>query len=247
MDEKESLGKILQRQRESKKITLKELSIKTKIMQHLLKAMEEDRYRDLPSATYVKGFLSAYAKAVGLDPKEILLQYEQLSQEKIPFQKEKKIEIKRKWNKKRIGVVGGVLLISILLSLFFHPYWSPFLKDSTPKKIERQTQPLTTLPPVQDPSPKEGKNSFSVKIEATERVWIRVSVDDQPEKEMILNPGEGDSYKASKQIYLHIGNAGGLKLTFNERRLENIGKSGEVVHLILTPQGWEFRSPEKRK
>jgi cytoskeleton protein RodZ len=75
VDEKETLGKYLKNQRESKKISLREVAKNTRVREHLLRAIEEDQYHVLPPATYVKGFLLAYAKYLRLDPNEVLLRY----------------------------------------------------------------------------------------------------------------------------------------------------------------------------
>jgi cytoskeletal protein RodZ len=78
VDERETLGKYLKNQRESKKISLREVANNTRVREHLLKAIEEDQYHLLPPATYVKGFLLAYAKYLRLDPNEVLLRYERV-------------------------------------------------------------------------------------------------------------------------------------------------------------------------
>jgi len=100
MDETETLGKYLKNQRESKRISLREVAKNTRVREHILKAIEEDQYHLLPPITYVKGFLFAYAKYLRLDPNEVLLRYERVlkgesvtpppteppkSKEKIPF------------------------------------------------------------------------------------------------------------------------------------------------------------------
>ena len=78
MDERETLGKYLKNQRESKKISLREVANNTRVRENLLKAIEEDQYHLLPPTTYVKGFLLAYAKYLRLDPNEVLLRYERV-------------------------------------------------------------------------------------------------------------------------------------------------------------------------
>ncbi len=75
MDEKETLGKYLKTQRESKKISLREVAKNTRVREHILRSIEEDQHDRLPPATYVKGFLLAYAKYLKLDPNEVLLRY----------------------------------------------------------------------------------------------------------------------------------------------------------------------------
>jgi cytoskeleton protein RodZ len=72
----ESLGKYLKNQRESKRISLREVAKATRVREHILKAIEEDQHDLLPPATYVKGFLLAYAKYLRLDPNDVLFRYE---------------------------------------------------------------------------------------------------------------------------------------------------------------------------
>ena len=80
----ESPGKFLKRERETRSISLEQISNSTKIKEHHLKAIEEDRYEVLPPALYVKGFLTGYARCLALDPKQILQQYETYLKSLIP-------------------------------------------------------------------------------------------------------------------------------------------------------------------
>ena len=72
----ESLGEYLKRERESRNLTLKEVSKSTKIREQLLGAIERNQYELLSSPVYVKGFLDAYARYLGLDPNDIILRYQ---------------------------------------------------------------------------------------------------------------------------------------------------------------------------
>jgi cytoskeletal protein RodZ len=80
----ESPGKFLRKERETKNISLEEISKFTKIKEHYLKAIEEDRYELLPAIPYVKGFLNVYARYLTLNPKDIILQYENYLKSLIP-------------------------------------------------------------------------------------------------------------------------------------------------------------------
>lgn len=77
----ESPGKYLRNEREHRGLSLKDVSKFTRIREHHLKAIEEDRYDLLPSSVYIKGFLTLYAKYLGLDSKEVLLRYQQYLEE----------------------------------------------------------------------------------------------------------------------------------------------------------------------
>ncbi len=80
----ESPGKFLKRERETRNISLEEISKFTKVKEHYLKAIEEDQYEFLPAVLYVKGFLSVYAKYLTLNPKDIVLQYENYLKSLLP-------------------------------------------------------------------------------------------------------------------------------------------------------------------
>lgn len=69
-------------------------------------------------------------------------------------------------------------------------------------------------------------------IKATEETWIRIKADQNPSYQILLKPGEKIESKAAS-FDMDIGNAGGIKIQFKGKNIENIGKSGEVIHLRL--------------
>jgi len=249
VDEMESLGKYLKKERETKKISLREVSKNIKVREPFLRAVEEDRLDLLPSPTYAKGFLSAYARYLGLDPNEVILRYENFLKGELITPLEALPGKKMLWNKKYLWLIGGVIVAGLVVVyfLFFQPSQRPI--EPVPPKAEVQ-KPAPSPPPTpraEKPSGPEEKTVLSLQLKAAERTWVSLQVDSQPGKEITLQPGEGISYRAMKQIQLIVGNAGGLDIIFNERRLERFGKSGEVFTLIFTPQGVEAKRREKAK
>jgi len=67
-----TVGSILQKEREEKKVSLESVAQKTRIQMTFLQAIEEDAFQLIPSETYVRGFLRSYAKFIHLNPDEIL-------------------------------------------------------------------------------------------------------------------------------------------------------------------------------
>lgn len=74
-----SLGEQLKLARKSKNRSLEDISRDTNISKQYLEALEEDNYDILPGSAYVRGFLSNYARWVGLDPKAVVKQYNKLA------------------------------------------------------------------------------------------------------------------------------------------------------------------------
>ena len=248
MGDKESLGKYLQREREVRKISLRRVADHTRIREQFLKAIEEDQFHLLPPGTYVKGFLLAYAKYIGLDPNEVLLRYQGLLKEEtvgkgkvLPQRKIPRIS----WNRKYLLAIGGVIVVSLIAAYYFF-YLSKPSTEPIPVKPETKETLAPVLPP-QTPekaSPPEEK-PFSLQLKAAERTWVRFQVDSQPEQEILFQPGESTLQQGLKQIRLIVGNAGGLDLIFNGKTLQRFGKSGEVVTLTFTPQGVEVEPHNK--
>lgn len=78
----EDLGNYLRAHRKKANITLEEIQEETKIRIKYLKALETGDLSTIPGGeVYVKGFLQNYAKAINLDPSEILRIYKQIKGE----------------------------------------------------------------------------------------------------------------------------------------------------------------------
>ena len=86
LDQGMTAGQVLQRERESRKISLESVSKGTRIKTGFLQALEEDAYHVFPAEAYVRGFLKCYAKFIHLDPAEIVDLYRnQTEPKKVPF------------------------------------------------------------------------------------------------------------------------------------------------------------------
>ena len=72
-----------------------------------------------------------------------------------------------------------------------------------------------------------------LRVVATERVWMRMQLDQNEPYETLLRAGQSYTVKAQNKFTIRIGNAGGVELFFNEKSLGNPGKPGEVVDLTL--------------
>jgi cytoskeletal protein RodZ len=260
VDEKETLGKYLKRERENRKVSLREVSKHIKVREQFLKAVEEDRRDLLPPFTYVKGFLLAYAKYLGLDPNEVILRYETGAKTEPVIRPNVSPEKNIPWNTKYLWMIGGVIIVVFLVFYLLlspsQPPVQPLPPKPEGKKVVSPTSPKPAAKKVvsptspasvsEKPSATEEKG-ISLQIKAVERTWVAMQIDGQPVREATFQPGEGYTYQAGRRIELTIGNAGGLEMTFNERRLEKIGKLGEVVTVTFTPQGMEIKRREPAK
>jgi DnaJ-class molecular chaperone len=68
-------GKTLRQIRERMGVDLKTISMETKVNMRILEGIEEEAVEKLPATVYLKGFLKAYAKSLGLDPQRVVESY----------------------------------------------------------------------------------------------------------------------------------------------------------------------------
>ncbi len=164
----ETVGKYLKRERELRNISLKEVSKATKIRENILEAIEEDRHDLLPTPVFVKGFLVAYVKIVGLDPGDVVLRYESdLNEFHGDEEKELPGEPKKGWDRRFL--LGTVIVIAGIGIMLFNPWKEP--RDSEeqapapveepPVVQEKISSPL--LIPDQDKVPHPGEETIVVK------------------------------------------------------------------------------------
>jgi cytoskeleton protein RodZ len=64
---------------------------------------------------------------------------------------------------------------------------------------------------------------------------MRVVVDSQPGKELILKAGETREWTAQEGFTISLGNAGGAILNLNGQDLPPAGKPGQIVRNIRIP------------
>jgi cytoskeletal protein RodZ len=70
-------------------------------------------------------------------------------------------------------------------------------------------------------------------IEVTEECWISIESDGQTAVRRLLVPGEAQTVGATEQFTILVGNAGGIRLKINGKPARPLGKSGDVVRVLI--------------
>lgn len=133
-------GEYLRRERKLRNISLEEISEATKISPHLLTAIEKVHLEMLPDEVFVKGFLRAYSKYVGLDDDDVVLRYEGFLKDT-----DKHFETpseKKKDKHPKVWVVLAILVVAIgtiLLFVWLGPKRAPIKateESQSPQEME---------------------------------------------------------------------------------------------------------------
>lgn len=82
-----------------------------------------------------------------------------------------------------------------------------------------------------------GSGAINLRLLATQRTWMRVTVDGNVAFEGRTAPGQSYSFAANGQILLFTGNGSGLRAFLNDQDLGIVGIFGEVVTMVFNSQG----------
>ncbi|MFZ0448574.1 MAG: RodZ domain-containing protein [Desulfatiglandaceae bacterium] len=122
-------------------------------------------------------------------------------------------------------------------------------RKGTPGIPDKKTSNEQTQSAVAQPRKKEeplgikgatevASKAFTLEAEVRETTWVRIFVDHDAPKEYVFRPGSHPEWKANEGFKIIIGNAAGIALVFNGRKLDNLGQHGKVISLRL-PENME--------
>ncbi|MFQ5896356.1 MAG: DUF4115 domain-containing protein, partial [Nitrospinota bacterium] len=91
----------------------------------------------------------------------------------------------------------------------------------------------------QEPGAATGRKprQLQLRVQAIEDTWIRVAVDNQGPREMLLTAGASRSWAGKEKFVLTVGNAAGTRLSLNGVSIELPPTRTNVVHdFVITPK-----------
>jgi len=244
-----SFGRYLKAIRIEKGISLEEVSRETRIRTDKLLLIEKEDHDKLPAEVFMKGFLRAYARAVGADDEEAVRRYVPSLHafRKIARSEANFIRLSTKsWA--HLFVSLGILLCIIAASVFIMssihgPTQADFQAnqqrveaavDKTNHEVDIKSPPDTdTVPDSTCVDSVVIPEKLFLRIVAVEETWMKVIIDSQNPTEYSLQQGDSLKLEASSGFNLLIGNAAGVKLTLNDNPVKVPGKRGRVINIEL--------------
>ncbi|MFH1102980.1 MAG: RodZ domain-containing protein [Pseudomonadota bacterium] len=240
-----SFGRYLREARETKRIRLEDISNETKIGIHQLIQLENEDLQHLPEAVYVKGFIRAYAKAVGGDGDEAIRLYvSSIIEIDHPVIPETDLDENRKrfWPRITIALLGlaGIVLVSVVLISFFQsekPIPKEHPREETPPPGAANSEKAPTQTPLAKPAEgdtaKPSPEELLLNVRVISNTWLEIGSDDQDPKSYNLKAGDLLTFKASSGFQVHIGNAGGVEMELNGKPIPIEGKTGQVIRMKI--------------
>jgi cytoskeleton protein RodZ len=101
--------------------------------------------------------------------------------------------------------------------------------EPQPDRVALQANPEVSAQPVAEP----GKTNHHLEIQADQRTWVQVVVDEGNSESELLQPGEMGEWKPMERVRVVIGNGGGVRIKWDGKPVEISAKTGRVVRLTL--------------
>ena len=259
----QDFGEGLRRARESRGVSLEEVSKATRISVRLLEAIERERFDQLPGGVFRSSFVRQYAQAVGLDEEQTVTEFEQLSppQElnleehfgiepnkskiEIPFDPASFAEKVSELYHRNRALVTSVLSACLALLLGTTVYWAPGdYGDDGGSAAARQSVGETSLASTETSNGESARDEgIHVDLSVVEKV--RATADGKRVWERTLRRGDQRSVEADRSVLLLVGNAGGLTVQLNGAPMPPIGPRGQVRRVKFTSSGMQVVEPRR--
>lgn len=235
------VGERLRRARERAGLSLDDLSSTTKIKVSMLEAIESGRFERVPSGLFVRGFLRAYAREVGLDPEETVAAYlEEYEPEPPPVMEPPKQHVNLaqalpfRWPLRKVWpmvVIAGFVL-AVLSTMGDAPRSAP---------VTDAPQPVATTgqAPAPPPQPAARPDTLTMDVRALRAVWVAATADGEKVVYRVLQPEERVKVVAHHEIAARIGDAEAVDFTLNGAPGVKLGAASEVRNIRITPDNYQ--------
>jgi len=135
-----TFGEYLRRHRQQRRLSLAEIAASTKLQVSRLDALERGDVARIPTGIYGRALVSAYASTVGLDPKEMVVEFEKLfPRPELPLPAIEQLKPPATAGREIPGWVGSVAAVLILCGGYAGLAYWPMLQATTEQATVEST------------------------------------------------------------------------------------------------------------
>lgn len=117
------------------------------------------------------------------------------------------------------------------------------IASGTPTTGRTSSGPSKTPQHPEQPSAPPAPGEFTVVIQAREDCWLSITADGKALPSELLTAGTERTLRAQKEIVIKAGNAGGVDLQFNGKKVDLQADYGEVKTVTFGPDGMSRNPP----
>jgi cytoskeletal protein RodZ len=237
-----TLGSMISKARIDARLSIEDLSAATNIRGALLRQMEANDFSQCGGETYARGHIRNIAQRLGVDPLIFLTVFEEEHMQADRSMQDLLVETNAMKQPEEVRKVSWKVLATISVASLFVVGLVQIIVSNTsspeiPAPISSVTaSPSTSATPEASPSG-EATLSTGTGVEAVitasrAKSWLFVS--DASGRTLFsgqISRGTTKTFSSDVSLNFKIGNAGGVDLVVNGKKIDSVGADGEVVSL----------------
>lgn len=242
-----SIGETLSAARQRAGLTVGEVSETTRIRGTVIRAIERDDFSLSGGDFYARGHIRTIARVVGADAAPLIQEYDdahggapQPTSASTAFEPETPIKMGERHRPAWAGAMAVALIVVVAFAAV------KLISDgggASHNAKPRHSVAASAHTPSSTPTPTKSSGPMAmapgevrVHLKAIENTWVSVHDDDGKQLfEGLVDADAAKSWKAKKKLRLILGNAGGVKLKVNGKKVGKPGSEGDVIRLSFGP------------
>ena len=237
-----SLGSMISKARLDARLSIEDLSASTNIRVPLLREMEANNFANCGGETYARGHIRNIAQRLGVDPQIFLTAFEDEHMQVDRSMQDMLVETNamkqpdevRKVSWKvlatiSVAALGIAGLVQIIVSNTSSPSLPAPIASATSTAVAT-TSATPKASPSEEATVSTGTGVEVVITAARAKSWLFVS--DATGRTLFsgqISTGITKTFTSDATLNFKIGNAGGVDLVVNGKKVDSIGADGEVV------------------
>ena len=214
----------------------------------VLRALEDDRYGDVPGGIFARTFVKSYAAEVGLDPRETVEQFLEASGKGASSVRphtpdsESRAAGAAAASSGRLGLwlmTAGVTIIAAFVIASLRSGGSSDADDmaaTRPADVAAATRPAAA-------SNVPTTGSLRIAIHPTGPCWVSLTIDGERAFSRVLQPGEREVHVAEEELIIVVGDTVAFDFSINEQHGQLPDGSGQATVTINRDNYLGFVSP----
>lgn len=267
----ESVGQKLRAARLRLGLTLDQVSASTRITLRSLSALEADAVEQISSRFLYKSFVRQFAEAVGLDTEELRAELDaavaRIPESLVPGQdgapvpprvpglRASRVRFSR-WVSSLTLLIAMLAVCSTLYAVWknsrgavlqasiasFH--WGVH-RDTPAAPPKAPARPAVNAASVPAKASQPGPAPVRVEVCALERTWLSAFADGKEVYTGTLQASESKVLESQQTERIRTGNAGGVEIVFNGKKLGALGSRGQVETVEFEKNGYHIVQPSE--
>jgi len=249
-----SVGETLARAREACGLSVEDVSAQTRIRGGLIRQIEADDFNGCGGAVYARGHLRSLAKVIGIDPEELLAEFDRSHADEpapalVPVPAVDPHEAARAERKQpnwAAAMAVALVVICVLAGVSLLGNRHSSSNNTAGRSTGPSAPPATSAPSSTPPaSPPPGSvarvrtdQAIALVRVTSDRTWMSVStLSGRLLFQGLLASGDQKLFKDAHGLRLVIGNAPAVDLVANGHDLGSPKSQGNVAHVTIARGG----------